>query len=80
MGCGSDFLFAMPSFWSGVARTLDLGSTFDSYNESRTPQEADSRALHADWKAVGHDLRDSMRTFERENPEPAQLALALVER
>jgi len=77
MGSGSDFLFAMPSFLSGLARTLDIGSTFDAYNQSKTTAEADSRAIVADWCAVGFDLRAAMQTFDLERPEPAQMSLAI---
>jgi hypothetical protein len=38
------FLFADPSVWTGAGRLLDLGCTFDSYNYSRTSNEA-SRSL-----------------------------------
>ena len=34
-------LFANPSFISGFARALDLGSTFTEYNTDATPEEAD---------------------------------------
>lgn len=66
---GSDFLFAMPSRLSGVARTLDLGATFDSYNESRTPNEADARALFGDWRAVGRSLLQAMDMAPACEPE-----------
>jgi hypothetical protein len=52
----SDFFFAMPSFLSGFARILDFGGQFDSYNVSRDGDEADVRALFADWMAVGEDI------------------------
>ncbi|MBI5711778.1 MAG: hypothetical protein HZC42_15955 [Candidatus Eisenbacteria bacterium] len=52
----SDFLFASPSFLVGVGRSLDLGGHFDGYNVSRTPEEADARALGADFLSVGRDL------------------------
>lgn len=52
----SDYLFAHPSFLSGVGRVLDIGGTFDAYNDSPTPEKADERALRADWQAVGNDL------------------------
>ena len=77
---GSDFLFAVPSYLSGIARTLDLGGTFDSYNESSTGEEADRRAISADWRMVGQDLREAMRRFDEDQPAPTQLALALAER
>lgn len=58
----SDFLFASPSFLSGMARTIDLGAAlnWNSYNMSRTGEEADIRAIAQDWKAVGRDLRRAL--------------------
>lgn len=58
----SDFLFVMPSFLGGAARTLDLGGLYDSgsYNESATPAEADALAIANDWAVVGNDLRDTI--------------------
>lgn len=63
---GSDFLYANPSFVEGMARVIDLGGTIErfSYNTSDSAAEADSRALYADWSAVGADLKDSLRKFE----------------
>jgi hypothetical protein len=57
---GSDFLFARASYLSGVARLLDFGATFTDYNHSPTPEEADRRAIRADWRAVGVDLQETM--------------------
>lgn len=62
----STYLFARPSFLSGVARTLDLGGTFDSFNESNGPTEADTRAMIEDWKAVGDDLREAAKQWARQ--------------
>lgn len=53
----SDFLFARPSFIEGVARIVAFSGSLNTYNASRTPEEADMRALQKDWKAVGHDLK-----------------------
>jgi hypothetical protein len=66
------FLFAPPSFLTGVARTLDLGATlqFCSYYVSSGPKEADERALHSDWRAVGHDLSEAIERFETSVLEP----------
>lgn len=57
----SDFLFARPSFFEGVARVIDLGNTLNEYNSSKTPAEADARALKADWDCVGKSIRDAMK-------------------
>lgn len=62
----TDFLFAQPSFASGVARTLDLWGTLDDYNSSETSLEADEKAIAADWIVVGQDLSDAMAQSESE--------------
>ena len=56
----TDFLVARPSFWTGAARVLDLFGLFDRYNISRTPFEADARALYSDWSIIGQDIRQAM--------------------
>ena len=56
-------LFAEPSFWEGVARVLDLGATLQEYNTSETEQQADAKAIRDDWRAVGYDLRSSIKTY-----------------
>lgn len=65
----SDFLFSNPDFWSGFARALDLGGTFDSYNESGTPKEADARAIKNDWIMVGKDMTNAMTEFGNEQTQ-----------
>ena len=56
----SDFLFAQPSFGSGVARVLDLWGRFDVYNTSDSAEEADARAIASDWLVVGQDIYDAL--------------------
>jgi hypothetical protein len=53
----TDFLFARPSFVSGMARLVDFGCVFDHYNNSRSPVEADVRASVSDWLSVGDDIQ-----------------------
>lgn len=62
----SDFLFASPSFLTGLGRTLDLGAVLNrsSYNFTPTPEGADLRAIAQDWVAVGRDLRKAMSEAE----------------
>ncbi|MEW6490360.1 MAG: hypothetical protein AB1578_20925 [Thermodesulfobacteriota bacterium] len=60
----TDFLFSMPSFLEGAARTLDLGATFDQFNAHPSPAVSDGRALAEDWKAVGRDLEAALAEFE----------------
>ncbi len=53
-------LFAVPNFLSGAARVLDLGSTFDVYNESEDP---DRVALMSDWTQVGKDIAGAIDEY-----------------
>ena len=56
----TDFLFAKPTFISGMGAVIDLGGTMVRFNESSTPDEADYLALANDWATVGHDIRNAM--------------------
>ncbi len=58
---GSGSLFALPSFWSGAARVLDLGGTFDVYKTAASGALADQEALAGDWLAVGRDMEQAMQ-------------------
>lgn len=60
----SDFLIAQPSFASGMARLIDFSCSFDSYNKSATPAEADFRASLSDWISVGFDILDVAQDVE----------------
>ncbi len=56
------FLFATPSLWSGMARVLDICGQFDSYNASEAAETADAKALYADFRMIGQDLKLAMET------------------
>ena len=58
-------LFAMPNFLHGLASAIDLGGTLVEYNESRTPQEADARAIASDWAVTGKDIKTAAEGLER---------------
>ena len=56
---GQDTFVLMPgrrTFVRGVSELLDFSSMVKRYATSNTEKEADTRAITADWKAVGHDL------------------------
>lgn len=67
MGTHSTFLFVTPSFAEGVGRIVDFGNTLHSYNISSNPTEADTRAMTADWEAVGIDLCEAVHRFEADH-------------
>jgi hypothetical protein len=65
----SDFLFARPSFVEGLARMVDVSNSLNTYNVSRSGDEADARAIHQDWKALGHDIRVALEQLSSETRE-----------
>ena len=56
----ASFRFAMPSFLSGVARTLDFMGTLDDYRSGCGDERLDALAVYHDWSAVGDDLGAAM--------------------
>ena len=51
---------AVPSFFSGMARALDIGSTLSQHDIQENGNLADARALFDDWQQVGLDIGDAM--------------------
>lgn len=62
----SFYLFSKPSFNEGMGRVLDLGANTDTYNEHKTGEEADKKALFADWQMVGNDIKNSVLVYEQQ--------------
>ena len=61
---GTDYLFARPSFISGMAGAMDMSGTLvKEYNRSATVNLADYLALKSDWAISGLDLFMSMERF-----------------
>jgi hypothetical protein len=58
-------LFARPSFVEGMARVLDLGSTLNTYNYSKSAESADRIAIADDWMMVGVDMREALKEYAR---------------
>jgi hypothetical protein len=66
------FLFARPSFWSGMARVVDLGGTLNEYNYSISPRKADYYAIRSDWNVVGDDISEAVNKYDDELTGNAQ--------
>ena len=66
------FLVAMPSWFSGAARSLDVAGLFDDYNDSHTVEAADAKALFCDWRLVGETVFSAMYNFSRESQKSPQ--------
>jgi len=71
MSALSSFLFANPSLIDGAGRLLDFWGTYDAYNISRSPAEADAKALYADWRSVGEDLLIALNQVQTQSREQA---------
>ena len=65
----SDYLFARPSFIEGFGRIIDLSGSLNTYNVSRTGDEADARAIFEDWNAIGHYVVVSLEQLRTESDE-----------
>ena len=78
----TDFLFAAPSLWSGMARMLDIYGQFDSYNASQTEETADAKALYADFRMIGQDLKHAVESLSADKDAPLdhrQLTFAFMD-
>jgi hypothetical protein len=58
------FLFTDPGVLSGWAAILDMAGTLNVYNESRSGQDADERAIASDWAIVGKDIQNAVKHFD----------------
>ena len=65
----TDYLFTHPSFWGGMAGTLDLGDTLTEFNRSMFEHEADLIAIKSNWMAVGKDICSAMVKVDAKNEE-----------
>jgi hypothetical protein len=72
----SSILFATPSFAEGAARLLGFGDTLTEYNRSPTSEEADAKALAADWNAVIDDLARAFKKVGEDIGVARQLEFA----
>ncbi len=69
----SDFLFSKSTFWDGIASVLNLPGNYYEFNTSKSPEEADKKALISDWENVGEDIRQARKRFEKDNEEGIKL-------
>ena len=64
------FLFATPSFLSGIARMLDIYGQFDSYNTGETTEMTDAKAIYSDFRIVGQDLSQAIESLSDDKDDP----------
>ena len=61
----TNILFPKFSFYRGVGRVFDLFGRTNSYNISKTPKEADEKAIRSDWLTVGNDIRNAESSLRK---------------
>jgi hypothetical protein len=62
-----DHFYAMPSFWSGFGRVVDLGAQFDDFNWGDDLHTAAALAIQADFLAVHDAIQEARSRFECEH-------------
>lgn len=60
-------LYSSPSFFRGVARSIDLFGTINQYNESKSESEADYVAIKRDWNVVGQMLSQVLFSYAKDS-------------
>jgi hypothetical protein len=69
----TDRLYAKSSYLFGLANLFNIAGNYCKYNYSKSPEEADLRALAADWEITAEDLQkalDIIRLKYNFNVEP----------
>lgn len=61
----STFLFVWPSISRGLATIVDFFGVLPNIRYSKTPEEADKRAMMNDWAAVMNDLCIVMDDYQK---------------
>ena len=56
----TDFLFSRTGFLTGVGSVFNLAGNYYRFNSAESPEEADRRALAADWGVVGQDMATAL--------------------
>ena len=64
----SDLLYATPRRWTGLARILDIGSTYEEFNVL-PPELADAVALRSDVAVVHRHMREATLAVLAELPD-----------
>jgi len=61
---GPNFLFPNNSFIMGMGSVLNIAGNYFSFSGSDTELEADEKAIHADWSAVGQDIEEAIQCYQ----------------
>jgi hypothetical protein len=59
----TDFLFSRTGFLTGAGSVFNLAGNYYEFNSAESAEEADRRALAADWAVVGQDVSFAITTL-----------------
>jgi hypothetical protein len=62
----TDFLFPKSSFFIGIGSAFNIFGNYYKFNTSKTPLEADFKAIQSDWGVVGQDIEKSIKIIKKE--------------
>ena len=58
---------SIPSFMSGLAKVFDIYGDCNKVTYSKSPGEADRRALQLDWEVIGLDIQKGIDDFNQKS-------------
>ena len=61
----SDFLFSTPSFLIGMGSVLNIAGNYFNFNYASSSNEADLKAIQADWAVVGYDIENAAKKVRK---------------
>jgi len=63
----TDFLFSRTNYLIGAGSIIALMGNYYEFNYSKSSKDADIRAIRSDWRIIGNELREAMKSFEISN-------------
>ena len=63
---GRSYSLPIPTFWTGIARLIDVGSTINRDFIRHLEEQSDADALRSNWEAVGESMRWAITEYEKE--------------
>lgn len=58
------YLFAIPSIIAGIGQVIDIAGTMEVYNDSKSGEEADYKAIQNDAIQIGRDMRAALEKYK----------------
>jgi hypothetical protein len=57
----TNILFHRPSFIDGIGSIFDIAGNYYKFNDQKSGEEADRKAIESDWGVVGNDIRQATK-------------------